>query len=35
MEDGLFPWSVFVKKSIYKAFGLLTRRKANVDQEEE
>ena len=40
MEDGIFSWSNFhglisLKKSIYKAFGPLTRCKLNVDQEEQ
>ena len=34
MEDGIFPWSNFLKKSICKAFGTLTRCKLSVDQEE-
>ena len=43
MEDDFFswfnllvqlPWSNFLKKSIYKVFGPLTRCKSNVDQEE-
>jgi hypothetical protein len=44
MEDGLFswfdvmvqlPWPDFLTKSIYKAFGLFTRCKPNVDQEDD
>ena len=39
VENGHFslvqlPWSDFLRNSIYKAFGLLTRCKLNVDQEE-